>query len=173
MTTPEMTHQKLIYREASQLDIPKIMRLTQLAYREYKTVLTNQNWARMKAGLANESRYIDLMSRATGFVCEVDDQLIGVIFLIPKGNPTTIFPPEWSYIRLLGVDPKYRGLGIARKLTERCIDLARTNGETAIALHTSEFMDTARAMYERLGFRQVKELESMFDKRYWLYKLSF
>lgn len=168
-----MTEPQLIYRKASPSDTPQIIRLTQLAYRDYKMVLTDQNWAKMEAGLADESRYVDLVSRATGFVCDVDNQLVGVIFLIPRGNPTTIFPADWSYIRLLGVDPNYRGLGIARQLTERCINAARANGETTIALHTSEFMDTARAMYERLGFKQVKELAPIFDKRYWLYSLSF
>ncbi len=27
-------------------------------------------------------------------------------------------------------------------------------------------------MYEKLGFRPVKELDSIYDKRYWLYRLN-
>lgn len=72
----------------------------------------------------------------------------------------------------MGVDPAHRGLGIGRQLTQLCIDEARNRGETTLALHTSEFMDQARKMYERLGFQKVRELAPMYNKRYWLYKLS-
>uniref|UniRef100_UPI0035CA72B2 GNAT family N-acetyltransferase n=1 Tax=uncultured Nostoc sp. TaxID=340711 RepID=UPI0035CA72B2 len=91
----------------------------------------------------------------------------------PSGNPTTIFPADWSYIRLLDVDPKYRGLGIGRKLAQLCVQHAQVTGETGVALHTSEFMNAARQMYEALGFKREKELAPMYGKRYWLYKLSF
>jgi len=53
-----------------------------------------------------------------------------------------------------------------------CIDRAKKNNEKVIALHTSEFMDAARHIYEGLGFKQVKELQSRYSKRYWLYTLE-
>jgi ribosomal protein S18 acetylase RimI-like enzyme len=33
-------------------------------------------------------------------------------------------------------------------------------------------MNAARSTYEKLGFNQVKELEKLFGKRYWLYLLG-
>ena len=45
----------------------------------------------MKANLTNENAYVELMQRATVFVCESDNVLMGVIFLIPQGNATQIF----------------------------------------------------------------------------------
>ncbi|QIP14554.1 GNAT family N-acetyltransferase [Spirosoma aureum] len=168
-----MVDHQLTYRTATASDIPNIARLTLKSYHDYKAVLTPINWARMEANLSNENLYADLLGKATTFVCEANCRLVGVIFLMPNGNPTSIFPADWSYIRLLGVDPDYRGLRIGRKLTELCIHHAKSTGEIGIALHTSEFMNAARSMYEELGFRQAKELPPMFDKRYWLYKLSF
>lgn len=168
-----MVNHHLIYRRAALTDVPDIIGLTLCAYHDYRMVLEPVEWARMQTNLANESMFVELLGKAATFVCEIDHQLAGVIFLVPKGNPTTIFPADWSYIRLLGVDPAYRGLGIGRKLTQLCVQHAQATHEKGVALHTSEFMDAARKMYEAIGFEQEKELTSMYGKRYWLYKLSF
>ena len=168
-----MMDHHLIYRQANASDTPDIVRLTVRAYHDYKAVLAPADWARMETNLANESLFVELLGKAVAFVCEIDSQLAGVIFLVPKGNPTTIFSADWSYIRLLGVEPKYRGLGIGRKLTQLCVRHAQATNEIGVALHTSEFMNAARKMYEALGFKQEKELAPLYGKRYWLYKLSF
>lgn len=168
-----MVNHKLTYRRANASDAPNIVGLIVNAYHDYKAVLAPADWIRMQTSLANEDLYVELLKKAAAFVCEIDNQLAGVIFLVPKGNPTTIFPADWSYIRLLGVDPKYRGLGIGRELTQLCVQQARVTNEIGVALHTSEFMNAARQMYEALGFKREKELAPMYGKRYWLYKLSF
>jgi ribosomal protein S18 acetylase RimI-like enzyme len=168
-----MVNHNLTYRRANATDAPDIVELTLNAYRDYKAVLAPVDWARMETNLANESLFVELLNKAAAFVCETDNQLAGIIFLVPSGNPTPIFPADWSYIRLLGVDPRYRGLGIGRTLARLCIRHAQATGETGVALHTSEFMNTARQMYEALGFKQEKELAPIYGKRYWLYKLSF
>ena len=48
---------------------------------------------------------------------------------------------------------------------------AKETNETYIALHTSEFMDAARAIYEKKGFKKKKEIEYL-GKRYWIYLLE-
>jgi len=106
-------------------------------------------------------------------VCETGKgQIVGMIFLVPRGNPTDLYLPEWCYIRFLTVSPEFGGFGIGRKLTEICMELAKRNGETVMALHTSEMMSNARRLYEHLGFRIVREIEQRLGKRYWLYKLE-
>jgi len=57
-------------------------------------------------------------------------------------------------------------------LTEKCIELTKNNGKTKIVLHTSEFMDKARHIYEKLGFRIIKEIEPKYGKKYWLYEMN-
>ena len=93
-------------------------------------------------------------------------------YVIPKGNPTDIFQEDWSYIRMVGVNPNYNGNGIGKRLTQLCIDHAKETGENVVALHTSEFMDAARHIYESMGFKQIRELEPRLGKRYWLYQLE-
>jgi GNAT superfamily N-acetyltransferase len=105
-------------------------------------------------------------------VCENANELVGMAFLIPNGNPTTIFEKEWCYIRLVGVHPKFEGKGIGRKLTQMCIDKAKETGEKTIALHTSEFQNAARHIYESLGFVKQKDLDLIYGKQYYLYTLK-
>lgn len=46
------------------------------------------------------------------------------------------------------------------------------SNERTIALHTSEFMDAARHIYESVGFVKVKEIPARYGKKYWLYLLE-
>ena len=64
-----------------------------------------------------------------------------------------------SGIRLLGVDPERRGLGIGKALTLHCIDLARAAGHGQVILHTTAAMKPAWAMYEKLGFQRSSDLD--------------
>ncbi len=125
----------------------------------------------MKRSLSNQDQITELVDLATGFSCQFNNRLVGIVFLIPSGNPTQIFPADWCYLRFLGVDPNYRGLGIGKKLTQLCIEQARQMEEQTIALHTGEFMSSARTMYEGLGFKQVKEIGPIYNKPFWLYNL--
>ena len=91
---------------------------------------------------------------------------------MPQGNPTPAFQAGWCYIRSLAIAPEFQGKGIARKLTDLCIRRAIATGEQTIALHTSEFMDAARHIYEDMGFKRLKEIDPIFGKRYWVYTLD-
>lgn len=152
-------------------DVDALQRLGILAYSQFKTSLTPDNWTVFKGNLEDKQKFIDVLKTAKCFVCLDGEKIIGAAYIIPSGNPTDIFKAEWCYIRMVGVDPNYRGLGIAKTLTTMCIDFAKQNHEKTIALHTSEFMDAARHIYESMGFKAQKEF-SLFGKRYWLYTLK-
>jgi len=163
---------KLNYREGNVKDVAQLRQLALASYGEFEKILTKENWNMLYEKQQSESTYLNLLKISTCFVCEVDSNIIGVAYLILSGNPTEIFDANWSYIRMVGVEPAYRGNGIAKQLTQRCIEYAKQNGETTIALHTSEMMEAARYIYEKMGFEQVKELIPIFGKRYWLYHLN-
>jgi ribosomal protein S18 acetylase RimI-like enzyme len=73
------------------------------------------------------------------------------------GSATTI--RHASGIRLLGVDPAYRGSGAGRALTVACIDLARAKRHAQVILHTTQAMRIAWGLYERLGFERSEDLD--------------
>jgi ribosomal protein S18 acetylase RimI-like enzyme len=135
--------------------------------------LTDENWQKLKANLDADKTFIDLLEKSFCLVCmKENEELIGMSFLVARGNPTEIYDKSWCYLRFVTVDPDFGGQGISRKLTEKCIEYALKNGESTIALHTSEMMHKARYLYESLGFTILKEIEPRLGKKFWLYTRS-
>jgi ribosomal protein S18 acetylase RimI-like enzyme len=163
---------KFEYRIGTIRDKADLQKLGLISYGQFKDVLTPENWQKLQSFLTAEDSYSPLLKVSRCFVCEHAGEVVGMAFLIPNGNPTEVFRTEWSYIRMVGVNPKFAGKGIGKTLTQMCIDRAKETKEEIIALHTSEFMDAARHIYERLGFKRIKELEPRLGKRYWLYQLE-
>ena len=64
-----------------------------------------------------------------------------------------------SGIRLLGIDPRFRGSGAGKALTNACIALARTQGHAEVILHTTAAMRVAWTLYEKLGFVRAEVLD--------------
>lgn len=62
-------------------------------------------------------------------------------------------------IRLLGVHPRFRALGVGRALTQACVDLARERGHDQVILHTTQAMRIAWGLYERMGFARSEDLD--------------
>lgn len=162
----------LTYREGSKNDLAGLKALGIVSYGQFKDDLSNENWSKMDSILTLDENYLKLLDMSTCFVCLDGEELVGMAYLVHSGNPTDIFQTDWSYIRMVGVNPSYGGQGIGKKLTQMCIDHAKKLNEKIIALHTSEFMHVARHIYTSLGFKIVKEIEPIFGKKYWLYHLN-
>jgi len=160
------------YRAANLNDAGQLRQLALISYGQFQKILSEENWNKLRTHLTTEKLFPDLLNASRCFVCEHGNELVGMAFLVPQGNPTEIFQADWSYIRMVGVNPNYAGHGIGKKLTQMCIDFAKSTNETVVALHTSEYMNAARHIYEGLGFQQTKELEPRYGKVYWLYKLE-
>ncbi len=160
------------FRNGNITDLNQIKDLTLLAYLQFRKVFSKEfveEWGKI---LSYESTYAKLFETASCFVCEYGNNIIGSAFLIPSGNPYKWFDADSSYIRLVAVHPDFEGKGIGKKLTQQCIDEAKTTGENTIALHTSEFQHAARHIYESMGFVKIKNLDLMYGKQYYLYTLK-
>jgi ribosomal protein S18 acetylase RimI-like enzyme len=160
------------YRLAAPHELLQLKVLGIAAYSCYETELTSDNLAIWQASLNDDAKLAALMSASQVLVCADGERLVGMAFLVPQGNPTPVYDAGWAYIRMVAVHPDFQGQGIAGELTRYCITAARTNGETIIALHTSEMMHAARHVYEKAGFTILRELDPIFGKRYWLYTLQ-
>lgn len=66
-------------------------------------------------------------------------------------------------IRMLAVRPSRQGSGVGRALTEACLELARAEGRRLVILHSTEAMQVARTMYERIGFVRTPERDVRID----------
>ena len=111
------------------------------------------SWRRYRAEMA------DAAARAAQGVLLVaveDGRVVGTVTLyLAPGSMQ--WRPDDAMFRLLAVDPAARGRGIGRALFQACLDRARAAGKRRMALHTTEWMPVARAMYERAGFRREPE----------------
>lgn len=61
--------------------------------------------------------------------------------------------------RLLAVDPQARGQGIGKMLSKACISKAKQQKQTQLIIHTTDAMQVAWSMYEKLGFTRAPGLD--------------
>jgi ribosomal protein S18 acetylase RimI-like enzyme len=58
-------------------------------------------------------------------------------------------------MKRLYVRPSYRGMQMGRMLAESILDLSRQAGYDSILLDTLDDMESARALYQELGFEEI------------------
>lgn len=142
----------IIIREAVAAEYDAVRALLLAAYDEYRP---------QAAGLAADAwemyarDIVDIEGRlpdGVPLVAEQAGRLIGTVTYYPRGDQGQHWPADYAALRLLGVHPNARGLGLGRRLTEACLERARAQGSTHLGLHTTVWMATAKAMYLRMGF---------------------
>jgi DNA-binding MarR family transcriptional regulator/GNAT superfamily N-acetyltransferase len=86
------------------------------------------------------------------WIAEIDGQNVGHIFLVKHPDES-----ETAKLRLLFVEPSARGVGLGDALVKECVRFARTAGYKKVVLWTQSILVGAHRIYERAGFRLVKE----------------
>jgi len=150
---------KLKIRDVRKEDRDGARKVTLAAFRQYAAVMPPPRWEGYRENIIETLTGVE---PAQQLVAEREGALVGSVLLYP---PETAFstPEEGSLtcpeVRLLAVAPGARGLGIGTALMQECIRRARLLGATCLNLHTTDMMQVAKGMYERMGFVRVPELD--------------
>jgi diamine N-acetyltransferase len=83
------------------------------------------------------------------WVASIDCRIVGTV--------SVIFEPEGVYIRSMAVRPDVQGRGVAHRLMEAIDEFWKTTGRDRIFLYTTYFTKGARQLYEKHGFRWVRD----------------
>jgi GNAT superfamily N-acetyltransferase len=126
-----------------------------------------QDWPAMLAGLSKTS---DLSATGEVIVAEFQNRLAGAVaYFGPDSQKAPFFDQRSPVIRMLVVDPAFRGKGLGRALSKECIARAKRDGSPIIALHTSPIMTVALPMYLKMGFVKAYDAPPIFGVAYAVY----
>lgn len=151
----------LTVRGAGPGDRDAIQAVTLAAYQEH-TATIGAHW---KGYRQNIIATLAAAAPGTQIVALDDDRVVGTVLLYPAGasiekpGGTTTLTLTWPEVRLLAVAPSARGRGVGAALMNECIHRARSAAATTLTLHTTDLMQAAMRLYERLGFERAHELD--------------
>jgi GNAT superfamily N-acetyltransferase len=125
------------------------------------------DWPAMRAGLSKMS---GLSASGEVIIAELQSEIAGAVaYFGPDSPKAAFFEQRWPIIRMLVVDPAFRGHGIGRALSEACMARARRDKALVIALHTSPIMSVALPMYLKMGFVKAHDAPPIFGVAYAVY----
>jgi len=152
-------------RDYEDADAENLNRLAVSAFEQFRHLY--EDWPAMLAGLSKTSA---LSASGEIIVAELQSKLAGAVaYFGPNSQKAAFFDQRWPIIRMLVVDPAFRGKGIGQALSDACIARARRDGAPVIALHTSPIMSVALPMYLRMGFAKAYDAPPIFGVAYAVY----
>lgn len=102
------------------------------------------------------------------WICEHDNQIIGFILLMDRGNGS-------AQLRYFILKPSYRGIGLGKKLMGEFMARLQQNNYNHAYLWTTHEQEAAANLYKKFGFKLTEEKDStafgkpLKEQRYDLY----
>ena len=136
-------------REARPDEHEEVGRITVAAYREF-----------VRDGDADWHEYLETIADVGGRAVDagriVGSATLELLDRVERDDDPPLHPDE-AHLRMLGVPPSARRLGVARTLIDACFERSAAAGKTFLTLHTTSRMTAAQAMYETLGFKRLAD----------------
>ena len=152
-------------RDYERSDAENLNRLAVAAFGQFRDHY--QDWPAMLAGLSKTS---DLSASGEVIIAELQAEFAGAVAYFGPNRPkAAFFDQSWPIIRMLVVDPAFRGKGIGHALSNDCLARARRDRAPLIALHTSPIMTVALPMYLKMGFVKAYDAPPIFGVAYAVY----
>ena len=108
--------------------------------------------------LSNAKKYI-IDKGGKIFFAVLEDKIIATVALMPTEN-------ELTYeLTKMAVKPKYRNIGVGKKLLNKCIEFSNYNGFESIILYSNKKLKNAIHLYKLFGFEEIKmEIKSPYSR---------
>jgi ribosomal protein S18 acetylase RimI-like enzyme len=133
--------------ETSPPDLPRLAAIDRSAFEKF--------W---RMGIAGLKEAYDATPTAAVFISRASNNTTGYALV---GTHSGI-----SFLQRVAVDPEFRGSGHGSQLVQACLNWAASNGGRTMVLNVRPENETARAMYERQGFKTTgTKLELLEYKR--------
>ena len=150
---------KLKIRGARSEDRDAARKITLSAFQQYAALMPPPRWEGYRENILAT---LTEVAPAQHIVAEKEGVILGSVLLYPPGTAFSTpdeGPLTCPEVRLLAVAPEARGQGIGTALMKECIRRTRRLGAGCLNLHTTDMMQVAMRMYERMGFVRAPELD--------------
>lgn len=98
------------------------------------------------------SHHYNNVDRSLYLVAKINGNIVGGCGIAPFNQST-----NYCELKKLFLLPESRGLGLGRKLTEACLEYAKSKGFAHCYLDTLSNMEQAISLYEQLGFEHLSK----------------
>ena len=151
-----MIAERVVFRFAEPADLPAAAEFWGAMFDEIGSLTTAQFVSDWRGRFASYLRDRGGRREACMVLALDGERIVGTAgALLRDGYPAAIHGVRAGYIFGVRVEPAYRGLGVATRLTQACIEFLREIECSEIRLHAS---DAGRPIYERLGFTPTNEM---------------
>ncbi|MEJ7623578.1 MAG: GNAT family N-acetyltransferase [Pyrinomonadaceae bacterium] len=133
-------------RLATTADAPEISRVLIEAFMVIREHYTDEAFA---AVTPTPETVSDRFAEGPIWVAELDSKIVGTV--------STTTEPDGLYMRSMAVSPAAQKLGIGRVLLDALHEHATGTGIERIFLYTLPFQSGAKGMYEKHGYRWVRD----------------
>ncbi len=112
-----------------------------------------------KVGTAYEDKALDCMYETykafnkAYFIIENETTILGGAGISPLDN----FEGNVCELQKMYFLPKARGKGLGLQMMQRCLDFAKQVGFEQCYLETMPYMDSARKLYRKVGFKSIDQ----------------